>query len=206
MTATSAMLPEVIHIFSPLRMYSSPDLRAVVVMPPGFEPKPGSVRPKQPSLFSAGEGGEPGVFLLVRAEGVDGVHDECGLHADEAAESGVAAFQLLHHEAVLDVGHAGAAVALEVGAEEAEFSHDGDELARKALGAETFLDDGNEVVFDEVARGAANEEFVFAEAGIEMEEIDALEFESHDDTCRWGWNSNLQGSRWGEHFGCSDRF
>src|ERR1700691_523644 len=50
MTATSAMEPEVIHIFSPLRMYSSPDLRAVVVMPPGLDPKPGSVRPKQPSF------------------------------------------------------------------------------------------------------------------------------------------------------------
>ena len=155
-------------------------------MPPGFEPKPGSVRPKQPSLSPVGEGGEPGVFLLVGPEGVDGVHDECGLHADEAAESGVAAFQLLHHKAVLDIGHAGAAVALEVGAEEAKLAHDGYELAWKALGAETFLDDGNQVVFDEVARSAANKELVLAEAGIEMEEIDALEFESHDDTCRSG--------------------
>ena len=51
------MDPDVIHIFSPFRMYSSPDLRARVVMPAGFDPKPGSVSPKQPSfspLASAG--------------------------------------------------------------------------------------------------------------------------------------------------------
>ena len=132
MMATSAMEPEVIHIFSPLRMYSSPDLRARVVMPPGLEPKPGSVRPKQPNFSSAGERGEPGVLLLVGAEGVDGVHDKRRLHADKAAQAGVAAFELLHDEAVLDVGHAGAAVALEGGAEEAQFAHEGDELARES--------------------------------------------------------------------------
>ena len=107
-----------------------------------------------------------------------------GLHADEAAKAGVAAFQFLHHEAIFDVGHAGAAVALEVGAEEAELAHGGNEFAREALGAKALLDDGDEVVFDEVARGAADEEFVFAEAGIEMEKVEALKFESHDCTCR----------------------
>jgi hypothetical protein len=149
-------------------MYSSPTLRAVVVMAPGLEPAPGSVRPKQPS-FSPLARREPGVLLLVGAEGVDGVHHQAGLHADKAAEAGVAAFQLLHHQAVLDVGHAGAAVALEVGAEEAQLAHDGDQFARKALGAEALLDDGDEVVFDKVARGFADEQFVLAEAGVEVE-------------------------------------
>src|SRR5208282_3011832 len=56
-TATSAIDPDVIHIFSPFRMYSSPDFRARVVMPAGFDPNPGSVSPKQPNfspLASAG--------------------------------------------------------------------------------------------------------------------------------------------------------
>ena len=43
-------LPLVIHILRPLRTYSSPSLRAVVSMPPGFEPKSGSVRPKLPMI------------------------------------------------------------------------------------------------------------------------------------------------------------
>src|SRR5713226_3561621 len=44
------MVPEVIHIFSPFRTYSLPTLRARVRMPPGFDPKSGSVNPKQPSF------------------------------------------------------------------------------------------------------------------------------------------------------------
>src|SRR5215469_1995577 len=55
--ATSAMEPEVIHIFSPFRTYSLPTFFARVRMPLGLEPKSGSVRPKQPSfspLASAG--------------------------------------------------------------------------------------------------------------------------------------------------------
>ena len=42
--------PEVIHIFSPLSTYSLPTFLARVLIPPGFEPKSGSVSPKQPSF------------------------------------------------------------------------------------------------------------------------------------------------------------
>ena len=84
-------------------------------------------------LFAFGEGGEPVVFLLFGAEGVDGIHDKRGLHADEAAQAAVAALQFLRHEAVFDVGHAGAAVAFEIGAEEAELAHEA-ELARAGNG------------------------------------------------------------------------
>ncbi len=66
-----------------------------------------------------------------------------------------------------------------VGAEEAELAHHGDEFAREAAFAEAILDDGDEVVFDEVAGGAADEEFVFREAGVEMKEVEVLEFEGH---------------------------
>ena len=72
--ATSAMVPEVIHIFSPLRMYSLPTLRARVRMPPGFEPKSGSVRPKQPSFSPFCMRWQPESFLLVAAKVVDRIH------------------------------------------------------------------------------------------------------------------------------------
>ena len=48
MTATSAMEPLVIQAFAPLSTKESPSFFAVVRIPPGFEPKSGSVRPKQP--------------------------------------------------------------------------------------------------------------------------------------------------------------
>ena len=48
-TATSATVPLVIHIFVPLMRHLPPGSRtALVSMPPGLEPKSGSVRPKQP--------------------------------------------------------------------------------------------------------------------------------------------------------------
>ena len=47
-TATSARLPLVIHCLAPSSTQSAPSRRAVVRMPPGLEPKSGSVRPKQP--------------------------------------------------------------------------------------------------------------------------------------------------------------
>ena len=47
-TATSAIVPLVIHILAPLRIQSEPSRRACVRIEPGSEPASGSVRPKQP--------------------------------------------------------------------------------------------------------------------------------------------------------------
>src|SRR6185437_10305879 len=47
--ATSATEPFVIHVFSPLITQQEPCLTARVSIPAGFEPKPGSVKPKHPS-------------------------------------------------------------------------------------------------------------------------------------------------------------
>ncbi len=56
-TATSAMPPLVIHAFSPLSTQESPSRRARVRIPPGLEPKSGSVRPKQPMALPAPRAG-----------------------------------------------------------------------------------------------------------------------------------------------------
>ena len=61
-TATSAIDPLVIHIFWPLRTQSSPSRLARVRMPPGLEPKSGSVRPKQPSASPAAMRGSHSCF------------------------------------------------------------------------------------------------------------------------------------------------
>ena len=47
-TATSATEPFVIHVFSPFRTQPSPVAPSLVSMPAGFDPNPGSVRPKHP--------------------------------------------------------------------------------------------------------------------------------------------------------------
>ena len=48
-TATSAMVPLVIHILAPFNRKPSFTFPARVVIPPGSEPWSGSVRPKQPT-------------------------------------------------------------------------------------------------------------------------------------------------------------
>ena len=47
-TATSAIVPFVIHIFAPFRTQSGPSRLAWVRIAPGSEPASGSVSPKQP--------------------------------------------------------------------------------------------------------------------------------------------------------------
>ncbi len=61
-TATSAMEPLVIHCLAPLSTQPSPSRRAVVRMPPGLEPKSGSVSPKQPTASPAAKAGSQRSF------------------------------------------------------------------------------------------------------------------------------------------------
>ena len=64
-------------------------------------------------------------------------------------------------KSVFNVAHAGAAVAFQRCAEEAEIGHGLDQFAGKAAGAVALFDDGDEIVFDELARGVANQAFFF---------------------------------------------
>ena len=102
-------------------------------------------------------------FLLLAAEGVDGIHAQAGLHADERTHAAVAALEFLRHESVFDGGHAGAAVAGEGGSVEAELAHGLDELFGEASVAVALLDDGDEVLFDEEAGVVAHEALVVGE-------------------------------------------
>ena len=132
-------------------------------------------------LFALLHRRQPGLFLLLAAEVVDGIHAQSRLHADEAAHAGVAALEFLRHQSVFDVAHAGAAVALERRAEEAEIGHGLDQFARKAAGAVALFDDGDEVVFDELARGVADQALFFGEQRIELDEIDTAKFDGRHD-------------------------
>ena len=122
---------------------------------------------------------QPGLFLLVAAEGVNGIHRQRRLHADERTNAAVAALQFLHDQSVFDVRHPGAAIAFEAGAIEAQVGHGFDQFLGEAAGAVALLDDGDEVVFDELAGGVADQALVVGEQGVEFEEIDAPELDGH---------------------------
>ena len=112
-------------------------------MPAGFEPKSGLSQAEATDRLAGLQLGQPALFLLLRAVGQDGIHHQRALHGDEAAQAGIAALQLLHDQAVLDVAHAGAAIAFEIGAQEAEPAQFGDDLFGKSAIAEAVADDGN---------------------------------------------------------------
>ena len=152
-----------IHIFSPFNMYPSPTRRARVRMPPGFEPKSGSVSPKHPSFSPLASLGSHSSFCCGLPKVIDGIHHQRRLHADKAAQAGVAALQFLHHQAVLHIRHARAAIALNVCAKKSQLAHGLNQLARKASVPVALLDDGNQVVFDEGPGSVASHAFIVAE-------------------------------------------
>src|SRR5206468_4579885 len=65
------------------------------------------------------------------------------------AEPRVARLELLHDEPVGDVREPGAAVALDVRAEESQLAHAGDQRARKFLRRVALLDHGQRLPLDE---------------------------------------------------------
>ena len=96
------------------------------------------VRLGEPEAADPLAGGEARKVLLalrLGAVGVDRVHDEGALHAHRAAVAAVDALDLARHEAVADVVDAGAAVALDGRAEQAERAHLVHDLAVEALEA-----------------------------------------------------------------------
>src|SRR6188768_3767007 len=96
-------------------------------------------------------GRKPTLLLLLGAVGVDAVHGEPALHRRHRAEAAVAALELLHDQTVRDVVHAGASVAVQVRAEDAELAHARDELAWELLAAEAAFEERQALVLDERA-------------------------------------------------------
>src|SRR5208282_3035181 len=128
-------------------------------------------------LFAFLHCGQPGVFLLVSAEGIYRIHHQRRLHADKRTHSGISAFQFLRDQAVFDVRHAGASVAAERGPEESEVSHRLYQFARKPARAVAFLNDRDEIVFDELARRVAHQALVVAQQRVEVDEVHTTEFD-----------------------------
>ena len=78
-------------------------------------------------------------------------------------------------QAVGDVGHAGTAVAFQIGAEEAEFTELRNQVHGEGGFAAVLFDDGKNFVVDELARGLANQFLFVIELGIKIDEVDTGE-------------------------------
>src|SRR5207249_11359463 len=108
-------------------------------------------------------GGEPALLLLLAPPAPDGEHRERALHRGHRAQPRVARLELLHDEPVGDVGEPGAAVALQVRAEEAELGHARDERARELLLRVAALDPGQHLALDEAPHARPRHALLLAE-------------------------------------------
>jgi hypothetical protein len=112
---------------------------------------------------------------------MDRVHDERALHGGERPQPRIAALELLHDEAVRDVAHSGASVTGQVGAEEAELRHAGNQLHReRAVAADVLLDDRKELLRDELSDRIARHALLVGEELVEAQEVSAAELGQGD--------------------------
>src|SRR5262249_21375338 len=74
-------------------------------------------------------------------------------------------------QAVGDTGHTGAAVAVQAGAEEAEFAELRNKMHGESGFAAVLFDDRNDFVFDEFSGGLADELFFVVKLGIKIDVI-----------------------------------
>jgi hypothetical protein len=113
------------------------------------------------------------LLLLVAPEGVDRIHDQGALHRGEGSDPAVAPLQLLHDEAVGDVIEPGAAILLrQVGAEQAQLGHAGNQLFGELPFYICVADDGNQVLVHPGSHGVADSSLLLGEEGVKVEEVD----------------------------------
>ncbi len=130
-------------------------------------------QPETPDRLPGGHRRQPALLLCLGAERVDRVHAERSLDRDHRAQAAVGAFEFLADQAVGDVVEAGAAIALQIGAEHAEFGHARDELPRKLLARVVRLDDWQRLALDELTDGGADGALVTGQQVVETIVIDS---------------------------------
>ena len=131
--------------------------------------------PKQPDRVAGLQARQPFVFLRVAPERMDGVHHQRALHGNKTAQTGIAALEFLGHQAIGDVGHAGAAIAVKIGAEKPEFAKLRNQVLGKRAFAAVLFNDGDDFVVHELAGGLADKFFFVVQQGIEINEIHTSE-------------------------------
>ena len=104
---------------------------------------------------------------------MDRIHHQRALHGNEAAQAGIAAFEFLRHQAVGDVGHSGAAVALQVRAKKSQLAQFRHQLHREGRFAIVFFDDRDDVLVDKLPRRLARQQLFVIEQRIEVQKIHA---------------------------------
>ena len=114
------------------------------------------------------------LLLLFAAVLPDREHHEAALHAGKATDARIPALELLAHQAVRDVRHACAAVAVQVDAEQAHLAHLGHEVVGEGRVAAVPFNDRDDVVFGPFSHGLADRFLLIGEQGIEIVQVNTV--------------------------------
>ena len=122
---------------------------------------------------------------------MDREHGQRALDGDQRAQAGVDRLDLHAGQPVLDGGHPGAAVAVEVHTEDAEFAELRCEIVdRQGAGLEPVGDVGAQFAVAEVCDGVPDLPFLVGEQGVEADEVERCGCRGgfrHEDTVTLSW-------------------
>ena len=109
------------------------------------------------------------LLLLLAAIGKNRIHAQRTLHRGEAAQTGIAALQLLADQAIAHAAHAGAAVFRGNGrAKQAQTGNFRDQFPWETRLVEAVADDRQHLLVDETAHGILHHAFFVAEQGADV--------------------------------------
>src|SRR5699024_10397816 len=128
-------------------------------------------QPEAADELAGRHAGQVPVLLLFGPESADRRHRQRSLHGHEGAQSRVAGFEFEGGETVFDGRAAGAAVAFQVHAEQAEVAHVLDDLGREDRVLIPVGDIGADLRVHEGADALADLEFGLREETCEVEQI-----------------------------------
>ena len=97
------------------------------------------------------------------------------MHGCEAAESGIGALEFLHHQAIFDVAHAGAAVTFQVRAQKSQAAEFRNQLFGETRVTEAIAHQRDGAFLHKLARGLADQQFLFGEQRVYLQIVDTGE-------------------------------
>jgi hypothetical protein len=138
----------------------------------GIRAKIGFCQAETADRFSRLQFRKPALLLFIRTVGVDRIHHQRTLNASEAAQTRIAALELLHDEPILHAVHPGAAITFQIRPEKAKLAHLANQLGWKCSVVICLANDRDDPLVHKLARRLAHQQFLLRQQRIELDVVD----------------------------------